>query len=201
MRKKESNGCYVITLSKKDKPALLEVFTQSFGSTPQMPILQEKNDKTRIIMKQLLTLYDGAGKSFCYGIKQKNVLICAAYCIESDASPKIHKLLAFGLVTFKSLVIRGIQQFMRCKNEKPSYNEQYLEVLLYGTLPAHQQQGLGKKMMDFLYNEAEQQGYHGLIGVTDCSKPAFRFYMKDGWVADHKFCIGKNQLCWVRRIV
>lgn len=201
VKKKANDECDVITLSKKDNPVLLEIFTQSFGGTPQMPILQERNDKTRIIMNQLLTLYDGAGRSLSYGIKQKNTIICAAHCIESDASPKIRKLFTFGLVAWTSLGVKGVQQFLRCKHEKPPYRERYMEVLLYGTLPTHQQQGLGKKMMDFLYKEAEKQGYHGLIGVTDCSKPAFHFYMKDGWLADHKFNIGKSQLCWVRRII
>ena len=42
--------------------------------------------------------------------------------------------------------------------EEPSYKGKYLELIVLGTRPTYQRQGLGIKMLRFLRRKAEEEG-------------------------------------------
>jgi len=82
--------------------------------------------------------------------------------------------------------------------EEPKYEGRYLELIIFGTLPAYQRQGLGRKMLNFLYNEAKSEEYKGVILVADRNTPAFSLYLKEGFIVDREFAMGEATLCWMR---
>jgi ribosomal protein S18 acetylase RimI-like enzyme len=94
-----------------------------------------------------------------------------------------------GLKAFKELWI--------CYRKKPKYKGRYLQILFLGTLPRYQKNGFGRKIMRFLYDSLKNKKYKGLTLSTTCNKPAYKFYLKEGFSVDKIFSIGKNKYCWM----
>lgn len=191
----------VVELQKQDEPTSMEIIITAFHNSPQIPALIERPQHTGTIIRCLLKLYEKTGTIKSFGIKKDDLLICVGLCIDSDCKPGFFKTLRFGFSLLKTLGITGIYQLWIYYKNKPSYDKKCLELLFYGTKEAYQQKGYGRLLLNFLYKYAKNKGYGGVTGVTNTSRPAFHFYMRDGWIVDKKFDIGKYTICWVRRIV
>jgi|GEM_PF-2340406 len=191
----------VVELQKQDAHSSLGILITAFHDSPQVPALIEKPQHTEKIIRSLLKLYEKTGTIKTFGIKKDDMLICVGLCIDSDSKPGFFKTMTFGVSLLRALGIKGMYQFWIYHKNKPSYDNKCLELLFYGTKSGYQQKGYGRILLNFLYDYARNNGYGGVTGVTNTSKPAFRFYMKDGWIIDTEFDIDGYRICWVRRVV
>ena len=191
----------VVELFEQDEPEYMDIIIQAFHDLPQIPILIKKPEKTESIIKNLVKLYKKTGTIKVFGIRENDQVICVGFCIDSDSKPGFFKVLRFGFSLLLTVGLEGIREFWIYNENKPKYEKRCLELFFYGTRATHQRRGYGASMLQFLYEYAQRNGFGGVTGVTNTSRPAFHFYMREGWIVDTEFRIGKYTLCWVRYIV
>lgn len=191
----------VVELEKQDEQEYMEIIIQAFRDSPQMPALITKPKQTTTILFHLLKLYEKTGTIKVFGIKKNDMMICVGLCVDSDVKPGVSQLMKFAVSILLNLGFHGLYQFWAYNKNKPHYEKKYLELLFYGTHTSYQQQGYGASLLQYLYRYAKENGYGGVIGVTNTSRPAFRFYKKTGWVVDKEFQVENYTICWVRYIV
>jgi hypothetical protein len=179
----------------------MDIIIKAFHDSPQVPALIEKPEHTEIVIRSLIKLYEKTGTIKTFGIKKDDMLVCVGLCIDSNSTPGFFKTMSFGVSLLRTLGFNGVFQFWIYHKNKPAYDKKCLELLFYGTRSGYQRKGYGRLMLDFLYEYAGKNGYGGVTGVTNTSRPAFHFYMRDGWIVDKKFDINKYTICWVRRAV
>jgi GNAT superfamily N-acetyltransferase len=191
----------VIELSKINEPEYMEIVIKAFQDSPQVPVLIEKPKHTGIVIRNLLNMYKKSGSIKTFGIKKDKDLVCVGICIDSDSKPVFFRIILFGFTVLRTLGYRGVRQFWLYSKNKPQYEKRCLELIFYGTRVKDQQKGYGRSMLNFLYDYAKKNGYGGVTGATNTSRPAFQFYMRDGWIIDKQFTVEKYTICWVRRTV
>lgn len=191
----------VVEIHTQDEPHYVDIIIKAFHDSPQVPALIEKPEHTGTVIRSLIKLYEKTGTIKIFGIKKDDMLICVGLCIDSNSKPGFFKTMTFGVSLLKTLGIKGVFQFWIYHKNKPSYDKKCLELLFYGTRSAYQRKGYGRLMLDFLYEHARKNGYGGVTGVTNSSRPAFNLYMKDGWIVDKKFDIDIYSIYWMRRAV
>ena len=191
----------IVELFEENEPEYMEIIIKAFHDSPQVPALIKTPKHTEAVLRSLIKLYKKTSPIKVFGIKKDDALICVGLCIDSDSKPVFFRTVRFGFSLLRTLGLTGVNQFWIYNKNKPTYDKKYLELVFYGTRSVFQQKGYGRSMLNFLYNYAKMNGYGGLTGVTNTSRPAFHFYMRDGWIVDREFTIGGYTICWVRRIV
>ena len=187
-------------LRGSDKPGLLDLFTEAFKEHPLIPALGVKPEATGPVMNAFLDCFGGAERVLLYGIRKDNKLVCASVSLDSTVEPSKPALMSFIFSLYQALGWRIVREFEVVHKEEPKYEDRYLELIILGTLPAYQKQGLGRNMLLFLYNEARREGYKGVILVADRNTPALNLYLKEGFVVDKEFAMGEATLCWMRLV-
>jgi len=187
-------------LRGSDKPGLLDLFTEAFKEHPLIPALGAKPEATRAVFKAFLDYFGRTKSSLLYGIRQDNKLVCATVSLDSTAATSLRALMRFISALWRALGWRVAKELGVVHREEPKYEGRYLELVILGTLPAYQRQGLGCKMLRFLNNEAKRDGYKGVILVADRNTPALNLYLKEGFVVDKEFAMGEATLCWMRLV-
>ena len=86
-----------------------------------------------------------------------------------------YNALNYGLIIDGRLVAMSIGM-IRHWWEGTNYNIEELCVS-----PDMQGQGIGKRFMRLIENDIRERGLHGIFLQTDNDKPAYRFYMKNGF--------------------
>ena len=185
-------------LKAADKTELIELFIQAFGGHPLIPTLGAEPALAKQGMDAFLSCFGGTDSSVAYGIRKDDNLISAALCLDADAGPSRPALMQLVLFISRTVgwdVVKGFEVIAR---EEPRYKERYLEVMIFGTLPLYQKQGFGRKVLQFLYDEAKKLDYKGLTLLADRNTPAFHLYLKEGFVVDREFTVSGADLCWMR---
>ncbi|MBN1280239.1 MAG: hypothetical protein JXA00_01175 [Candidatus Thermoplasmatota archaeon] len=191
----------VVELSEQETAEGMTLVYHAFAQSPQMPVLMDKPYHTASVLQSLVELYADNGTIKTFGIKDQGRLVCVGLCVDSDAKPSLRKTLTFAHGILRTLGVRGMHQFWVYHRHKPRYEKRCLELMLYATTSEDQQKGYGRAMLEFLYEYAHAHRYGGVTGVTNTSRPAFHFYMRDGWVVDAEFRVHGYRICWVRRNV
>jgi ribosomal protein S18 acetylase RimI-like enzyme len=182
-----------------DKQELLDLFTQAFeGGHPLVPALSSKPGATRAVMKAFLNFFGATKSSALYGIRKDGKLVCASLSLDSTTQPSAFALIRFIFALSWTLGWRSAKELEVVHREEPKYEGRYLELVILGTLPAYQRQGLGSKMLRFLYEKAREGKYKGITLVADKDTPAFNLYLKEGYIVDKEFKVGERTLCWMR---
>ena len=187
-------------LKNSDRLELVKLFTQAFKEHSLFPALDAKPETIGPLMEAFLDCFGGINSVLLYGIRKEHNLVCASISLDSKVEPSKPALMRFIFVLYRALGWRIAKEFEVVHKEEPTYEDCYLELLIFGTLPSYQRQGLGRKMLSFLYNEAKKEDYKGMILVTDRNAPAFQLYLKEGCVVDKEFAMGETTLCWMRRV-
>ena len=187
-------------LKSSDKTELLELLTQAFKEHPLIPALGANPEATGPVMNAFLDCFGGVERVLLYGIRKDNKLVCASVSLDSSVEPSEPALVGFVFSLYRALGWRIVREFEVVHKEEPKYEDRYLELVILGTLPAYQRQGLGRKMLRFLNNEAKKDGYKGVILVADCNTPAFNLYLKEGFIVDKEFAMGETTMCWMRLV-
>ncbi len=187
-------------LGRSNRLELLELLTQAFKEHPLIPALDAKPEATAPLMNAFLDCFGGARRVLLYVIRKDNKLVCASVSLDSTVEPSESALMRFIFSLYQALGWRIVREFGVIHKEEPKYEDRYLELIIFGTLPAYQRQGLGRKMLNFLYNEAKREGYKGAILVADRNTPAFNLYLEEGFIVDKEFAMGEATMCWMRLV-
>jgi ribosomal protein S18 acetylase RimI-like enzyme len=188
----------VARLKGSDKLELLELLTQAFTEHPLTPTLGAKPEATRPVVNAFLNCFGEVEGSLLYGIRKDNKLVCASLSLDSTVEPSKLALMRFAFALYRAVGWRITREFEVISKEEPKYKDRYLELILLGTLPAYQRQGLGRKMLRFLYDYARKENYKGMILVAYRNSHAFHLYLRHGFIVDREFNIGEATLCWMR---
>jgi len=188
----------VTRLKGSDKLELLELLTQAFTEHPLTPALGAKPEATRPVVNAFMDCFGEVKGSLLYGIRKDNKLVCASLSLDSTVEPSKLALMRFAFALYRAVGWRITREFEVVNKEEPKYKDRYLELILLGTLPAYQRQGLGHKMLRFLYDYARKENYKGMILVAHCNSHAFHLYLRNGFIVDREFNIGEATLCWMR---
>jgi GNAT superfamily N-acetyltransferase len=176
----------------------LGVLKRAFADHPILP-----SDMAPQSREKLLELVVGAcgrtGKAWLHGIRKDGALACVAMSLDAHFEPKGPALLWLLFQVFRVLGWRMTREFVGAFSKRPKYDDRYLELMLLGTLPAYQGQGLGRTMLGFLYGFAKAQGCRGVILDAVRETPACRFYLKENFVVDSEITVNSVPLCNMRR--
>ena len=186
------------TLDISKSSEALNVLKQAFADHPVLP--PGTPLKTReAVLKLMLDTFGSAENAWLHGIHKDAVPVCVAFSLDSQSEPQLSAILWFFFKLFRLLGWRMTREFIRAFSKREKYDDCYLELWLLGTLPAFQGQGLGKTMLEFLYDFAEEHGYSGVILSAAKETPAFRFYVKEGFVVDSEIAMNNVPVCNMRR--
>jgi len=185
-------------LKGADKPEMVELFIQAFEKHPLIPALGGKPELGRPIMDAFIDCFGRAESSLAYGIRQDDKLICTSITMDAGEEPPKLVLMGFIFTLYQALGRYVVEEFKVIHDKEPEYQERYLELLIFGTLPSCQQQGFGRKMLSFLYDKARDGDYKGVTLMAGRDTPAFQLYSKEGFVVDSEFTVGGEPLCWMR---
>jgi GNAT superfamily N-acetyltransferase len=185
-------------LTRADGGELLELFTCAFRGHPLSRAAGIPPEKIGILIKAFYDLFAADAIPLLCGIRRDNRLVCASLSTDSGTKPPLFALLRF-IVTLRWYLGRRITKgFMTVSRQMPKYGKRYLELELFGTLPSCRRQGLGRRMMRFLYAEARRREYGGVTLATDSNSPAFQFYLKEGFHGDREIPFGNTTLSCMR---
>jgi ribosomal protein S18 acetylase RimI-like enzyme len=193
------SGPMVERLTKGAKGEFTQTLTEAFA---QHPLLRGDVVEDAVAQMEALIDFHWRKKSLLLcGIKTDQGLVCGAICVDAREDPSLLALAQLGWRVTRTLGRRAIGPLLDVERHKPLHQERHLEMAVLGTVPAFQRQGHGRRVLRFLYREALQEGYSGILLVVDRDTPAFRLYRSEGFEAEREFDVGLQRLCWMRRAV
>ncbi len=186
-------------LTSGAKEELTQALTQAFEEHPMVPALGARPEDTGALVKALVDFHWHMKSLLLCGIRTDEGLVCGSLSVDAreDAS-----LLALARVAWG--VRRGVGggamgPLLDVERHKPLLQERHLEMVMLATLPAYQRQGLGRHLLQFLYRQAMQEGYTGILLITDRDTPAYRLYRSEGFEIERKLEVAERTLCWMCR--
>jgi len=188
-----------IELLESESGEVLDVLTEAFEEGhPLIPSLGASKKATRAVMKAFLDFFGSSKRSYLYGIRKDGKMACISLSVDSKEEPSVFALLKFIFTLIKVLGWEAAKMLEEIHKGEPKYEGRYLELVVLGTRPADQRQGLGNEMLRFLRRKAEEEGYDGIILVADQDTPAFNLYLREGYSVDKEVKVGQRTLCWMR---
>lgn len=139
-------------------------------------------------------------KAYLFGIRKERTLACVSFSVDPHHETRTLTIFWFFFRLLRIAGCRLTKDFFRAFSKRPKYKDSYLELILLGTLPAFHGQGLGRMMLQFLYEFAKERGYHGIILDAAKDTPAYLFYLREGFVVDKEVSVGTIRLCNTRRV-
>lgn len=151
-------------------------------------------------LRAKLGLWGGFVNYNMYGIRKDGKLVCVAVFYNAEKRPPI-LLIIMGF--FISVIFR-VGRLLRwqfaleaericAEMPKHYWKDHYMNLTSLGTVPEHQKQGLGREMLRFIRRMAENKGFAGIqLLTTGRDSPAFRLYIKEGFVAEKEFSVASE---------
>ncbi len=212
-----ANDCLIVKLDPFNpsiRAELLDLYIKAFANYPFISILYTSPEVLKSFMKFLLDFNLSNRSVLLYGIRVDNRLICASISVDSKCKYPLSVLIR-SIFPIAYVLLKHVRELWIIRREmlkeipsrdrmhlmtsyRPKYVKRYLELAILGTLPEYQRQGYGRKMLHFLYNEAKQREYSGIILITARDTPAFHFYLKEGFIVDKEIQLEHATLCWMR---
>jgi ribosomal protein S18 acetylase RimI-like enzyme len=193
------SGPMVERLTEGAKGEFTQTLTEAFA---QHPLLRGEVVEDAVAQIEALIDFHWRKKSLLLcGIKTDQGLVCGAICVDAREDPSLLALARLGWRVTRTLGRRAIGPLLDVERHKPLHRERHLEMAVLGTVPAFQRQGHGRRVLRFLYREALQEGYSGILLVVDRHTTAFGLYRSEGFEAEKEFDVGLQRLCWMRRAV
>ncbi|MEM3627603.1 MAG: GNAT family N-acetyltransferase [Candidatus Bathyarchaeia archaeon] len=178
---------------------MLDLFTEAFkDGHPLISALSDRPEATRKVMKAFLDFFGSAPKSFMYGIREDGKLVCASVSVDSKKDPSMFALIRLIFSLCRAIGWKNAKELETVHKEEPKYEGNYVELVILGTLPACQRKGYGQKMLHFLFELAQKEGFKEITLVADKSTPAFHLYQKGGFMVDKECNVCGRILCWMR---
>jgi ribosomal protein S18 acetylase RimI-like enzyme len=194
-------GPTVQRLTKRAREDLTQVLTLAFEQHPLVTALGDRAGEATALVKALVDFHWRKESLLVCGIRTDDGLVCGAVCVDTREDPSPVGLVRLAWNVSRAAGRQAIGELLDVERRKPLYQERHLELVMMGTLPAHQRQGLGQALLRWLYREAVTDGYKGILLVTDRDTPAFDLYRSEGFEVEREFQVGAQNLCWMRRAV
>ena len=185
-------------LDISQKSEVLGVLRQAFATHPMLPP-GTPIETTEAMLELIIDSFGPTEKARLYGIRKECALACVSFSVDPHNEPKGIAIIHFLFRLFRILGWRLTKDFVRALSKRPKYEDSYLDLTLLGTLPTYHRQGLGRKMLRFLYDFAKEQDYCGVILAVAKDTPAHYFYLKEGFVIDKEVSLDTIALCNMRR--
>ncbi|MHC4891474.1 MAG: GNAT family N-acetyltransferase [Planctomycetota bacterium] len=185
-------------LDISQKSEALGVLKQAFATHPMLP--PNTPIQTTGAMLELMIDTFRTEKAYLFGIRKEGTLACVSFSVDAHYEPKALAIIWFFFRLFRIAGWRLTKDFVRAFSKRPKYKDSYLELILLGTLPACHGQGLGRMMLQFLYDFSKERGYHGIILGVAKDTPAYLFYLRERFVVDKEVSLGSIRLCNTRRV-
>jgi ribosomal protein S18 acetylase RimI-like enzyme len=195
----DSLDVQVKPLEASEQESVLSLMCEAFKEHPMLP----SGTPFRVTQTLFKFMFDkfGSKDSACiHGIKDTgNNLVCAALTLSSADEPTLWEAMRYTLSFFRILGWNLALSFLQVNAAKPKRKEPFLELLLLGTSPSYQKAGLGREMLRYLYQYAEEKGYAGITLETAKNSPAYEFFSREGFIADKTIYIKTMPLCLMHR--
>ena len=185
-------------LAAADRDEAMAVLREAFATHPMLPPGTPARTTHRL-MKLMVDTFGRDESAALQGIRVDGALACVALTLAHGTEPKGLALVRFLVRLCFVLGWRTLREFSRSMSSQPEYDGKYLDLMLLGTLPTHQGQGLGKAMLRFVYDLAESRGYDGVVLAVAKDTPAQRLYLKEGFVTAAEAPLRSLTLCHMRR--
>ncbi len=185
-------------LDISQKAEILDVFTQAFATHPMLPPGTPAKTTERMFKLMLDTL-GNTDKAYLHGIRAEGRLACVAFSLDATFKPSPIAMCGFFWRIFRILGWRMTLDFAGAFSKQPKHEGAYLELMLFGTLPASQGQGLGREMLQWLYRFSEEEGYKGIVLGAAKDTPSCEFYLREGFVIEKEVPCSTIALCYMRR--
>ena len=188
-------------LTRRTKGELTQVLTQAFAEHPMVGALGAGAEDVKALTEALVGFHWRMDSLLLCGISTDEGLLCGSLSVDSREDASLLALARLAWDVTRSLGWRAIGPLLDVERHKPLVRERHLELVMLGTSPAHQRQGLGRRLLHSLYKEAIRAGYTGIVLVVDRDTPAFGLYRSEGFEMERRFEVGQQRLCWMRRAV
>jgi len=198
-------------LTALDKPELIDLFSAAFRDTQPIPVFKVKPELEKRYMRATFDYVMGKKNTLLYGIREDGKIVCALLASDSLVKPSVLASIKFfipmialaGISLPRAMGWRKAKEFVAFIrkvywDEMPRYEERYFILEFFGTLPAYQRRGFGRKVLRFLYEKAKNEGCRGIIVSTSPAIPGFYLYRKEGFKVEKEFTLGEITLCWMR---
>ena len=186
------------TLDKTRRTEIVEVFGAAFKQHPLLP--PDPSGRTsRLLAEALLDAFADAPDSRVFGIRRDERLDCAAFVFDAAFEPRGFKLalLLIRMVRFVGWrMSRTMAQVLSAKHEG---EERRLELMIIGTREGCQKLGLGRAMMHHVFAYALGRGYRSVVLEVAKETPAFRFYLREGFLVEKEIALPAMPLCLLWR--
>ncbi len=188
-------------LTRRARGELAHVLAQAFAQHPMVHALGGRTEDASGLMEALVRFYWGKGSLLACGIRMDEGLVSGLVGADSREDPSLWSLarLAWGITR---AVGRGaIGPLLDVERRKPLCRERFFELAILATVPSHQGQGLGRRLLRFLCDQAKREGYDGIMLVVDQDTPASGLYRSEGFEVDREYEVARRRLCWMRRTI
>jgi ribosomal protein S18 acetylase RimI-like enzyme len=192
-------GPTVQRLTKRAKEELTQVLTLAFQQHPLVTGLGNCAGEATALVKALVSYHWRKESLLLCGIRTDDGLACGGVCVDPREDPSPLALARLAWRVTRAAGRGAVGGLLDVERRKPLYQERHLELVMMGTLPALQRQGLGRALLHWLYKEAAMDRYRGILLVTDKDTPAFDLYRSEGFEVQREFRAGAQNLCWMRR--
>jgi len=186
-------------LKASNKLEASELLVQAFGNYPFAESYGLYPEATRKIIEASINVIDVEAVS-TYGMWKDDQLVCLSISVgKLPILVKVGLYLRF-MLSLSRLLKWRMARFIRVMMGTPKHKGQNLEFMSFGTLPPYQRQGFGRKMLQFVCEEAKKEKYDGVNLWTARERPAFLLYSKEGFQVEKEFKLfGGIPLCWMRK--
>jgi ribosomal protein S18 acetylase RimI-like enzyme len=188
-------------LTKDAKGELVRTMTEAFAQHPMVAALGGSSEDTSVLVKALVDFHWRMKSLLLCGIRTDEGLVSGSLSVDAREDPSLLALGRLAWAVTRTVGRGALGPLLDIERHKPFLQERHLEMVILATLPAHQRQGYGRRVLHFLYREALREGYGGILLVVDCDTPAFALYRSEGFEVEREFQVGQQRLCWLRRAV
>jgi GNAT superfamily N-acetyltransferase len=185
-------------LDISQKAEILDVLRQAFATHPMLPPGTPAKTTERMFGLMLDTL-GNTDRAYLHGIREEGRLACVAFSLDAQFKPSLIAMCGFLWRIFRILGWRLTLDFAGAFSKQPKHEDAYLELMLFGTLPASQGRGLGREMLQWLYRFCGEEGYKGIVLGAAKDTPSYDFYCREGFVTESEAPCSTIVLCYMRR--
>ncbi len=188
------DGITIETLNETSREEIVEVFADAFATHPLMPP-DPTGRLPRRIVQTLLSAFASAPDARVFGIRQQGRVLSAAFVFDADYEPRRLALIWLLLRMLQLLGWRLCRTFAQIMNSKPKDAGRQLELMILGTRPECQGQGMGRALVRYVLDFARGQGYQSVALEVAKETPAFHLYVQEGFESWKELELPQMPLC------
>jgi ribosomal protein S18 acetylase RimI-like enzyme len=190
-----------VLLTRRAREELVGALAQAFAHHPVIPALGGRAGDASALMRALVDFHWSMKSLLVCGIRMDEGLVCGLLGADSREVPSLWPLARLAWGVTRAVGRRAIGPLLDVERYKPLHQESYFELVLLATVPSRQRQGLGRRLLHFLCDQAKREGYDGIMLFVDQDTPAFGLYRSEGFEVDREFGMALQRLCWMRRTI